>query len=151
MISSTIYFKKTKSGFKYKSIFVILTLILSSLFLGFVFYKTHLGHFIENNFEKHSQKYHQIKLEKRKFILKQLEKENIDPKEFFQNAKILKLKEKYDKIDNARIERLKKILENNKNLNNIDEVKILFEKIKEKKRELDYKRMLFLIEEYKKE
>jgi uncharacterized membrane protein YjjP (DUF1212 family) len=80
-----------------------------------------------------------------------LEKENIDPKEFFQNAKILKLKEKYDKIDNARIERLKKILEKNKNLNNIDEVKALFKKIKKKKKELDYKRMLFLIEEYQKE
>ena len=81
-------------------------------------------------------------------LLKYLSENNIDEKEFFRNKNILHLKSKYETIDRKRIEKIKEILENSRGNNKEKEMRVLFERIKEKKREIDYKRFMYLIKKY---
>jgi len=130
-----------------------LTILSFTLVLGFSFYKLKVGKILDRRILNNSKSYQDLKIEKQKWIFDYLEKNNIDPKEFFENDKIIQLKEKYKEIDQKRIDRLKNILEKAKKNNNkteIKELKDVFERIKIKKREIDYLRFMKELEIYQK-
>ena len=148
-ISSAYFnYKHTKKAFKYKPILIILFSLFLSLVLGTIFYHTSLNNWVEHRIEKGSQRYLKIKDNRRMHLLKYLSENNIDEKEFFRNKNILHLKSKYETIDRKRIEKIKEILENSRGNNKEKEMRVLFERIKEKKREIDYKRFMYLIKKY---
>ena len=153
IISAILNFRQTKKAFKFKISLIILTILSFTLVLGFSFYKLKVGKILDRRILNNSKSYQDLKIEKQKWIFDYLEKNNIDPKEFFENDKIIQLKEKYKEIDQKRIDRLKNILEKAKKNNNkteIKELKDVFERIKIKKREIDYLRFMKELEIYQK-
>ncbi len=148
ILSAILNFRQTKKGFRIKLSAIIFGALFSTIFLGFGFYKIEAGKFLDRQILSKSKQYQEMKLERQKIIFDYLEKNNIDPKEFFENKKIQKLKEEYEEVDQQRIEKLKKILENSRGSGKEKEMRELFEKIKRKKREIDYLRFLKEIEIY---
>ena len=141
-------FKQTKKAFHFKSLYVILGTIFISLVFGGIFYQLKIGNKIEAFILNHNQRYKTMKIERENIIFDYLEKNNINPQEFFGNEKVLKKRKEWQKVDEERIKRLRKILEASKGQKNEKELRELFEKIKKKKREIDYQRFLKEVEIY---
>ncbi len=145
-------FKQTKKSFKFEIWKIVLLSLAGIIFLGFGIYKLNYAQKIDNLLAYKSQKYLNLKNERKKEIEKILLKNGISPGEFFKDKEIISLENRWKKIDDERVKKIKKILKSMKgkiSSEKINELKEEIQEIKEKKKELDLLRLENEVEIFK--
>jgi len=152
-VALTIFnFKQTKKAFRFEIWKIVLLSLAGIVFLGFGIYKINCAQKIDNFLAHKSQKYLNLKNERKKEIEKILAKNGISPSEFFKNSQIISLEKKWKKIDEERVQKIKNILESLKGRLSEEKIKGLkrkIQEIKDKKKELDLLRLEKEVEIFK--
>lgn len=81
-------YRHTDNGFKYKNYLIVSSSILISLIFGIILFYTGAGNRIENRIKRHIPIYEEYRMERKKEMIKILEKKGINTEEFFQNRQI---------------------------------------------------------------